>query len=67
VGSDIIPTLPIINYGTGIAPSLLNADISFQEYEYEKALLFGLNVKNVFHSIEDVKKYSINRENRFLN
>ena len=65
LGSDFIPTLPILNYGTGIAASLLGAEISLANKNYPTALSLGFNVKPVFKSLENIGKLRANKDNPF--
>lgn len=65
LGSDFIPVIPILNYGTGIAASLLGADISLANSNYPDALALGFNVKPILHSLDSLNILQTNRDNIF--
>ena len=65
LGSDYIPTLPILNYGTGIVASLLGAKISLANKNYPIALGLGFNIMPVITSLESIGKLRANKDNPF--
>ena len=67
IGSDLVPTIGVTNYGIAAVPSVMGAEIKQSSIDVDKVEEMGFWIKKLFNDVKDVNMFKMpDKENSFI-